>query len=263
MLALLLVLGAAAALASAARAGIHVSLEPDSATVQPGDTVTVSLTIFQAESEFNGLDAYVGFDPARLAFVSTPLDNQLGPVLTGACNNFFHQFVAHPDFVELHLGMLCPATFATGPGEIYRVRLLALAPTGPTSLVWQAGTEFYRAGFFVRPVESLPMTLFVQDLTAVPPTARSSGPALETPWPNPYRGGGPVRFRFSLPAPSRVRFAILDAQGRRVASRATEDFGAGEHSFTWQGLRLSPGRYLVKMQSESSIQAARSWVVVR
>lgn len=262
-LVLLLALGAAAALPPVARAGMHVSLEPDSVTVQPGDTVTVKLTVFQAESQFNGFDGFVGFDPARFAFVSSPLADQLGPVLTSVCNNFFHQFVPHASSVEIHLSMLCAGTFATGPGEIYRFRLRALPLIGPSTLVWQAGTEFYRAGFFVRPVESLPMTVFVQDNTAVPPFTTSEGLSLESPWPNPWRGGGPVTLSFSLHADSQVGFRILDAQGRLVASRALGELGAGVHSFAWTGLRLAPGRYLVELKSGNNVQAARPWVVVR
>jgi hypothetical protein len=260
---LLLALAGVAALPQAARAGMHMSLEPDSVTVQPGDTVTVKLTVFQAESQFNGFDAFVGFDPARFAFVSSSLADQLGPVMTGACNNFFHQFVAHPSSLEIHVSMLCAGAFATGPGEIYRVRLRALPVTGPTTLVWQTGTEFYRAGFFVRPVESVPMTVFVQDLTAVPAPAMRTGASLETPRPNPYRGGGPVTLGFSLQGASSVGFAILDPQGRRVASRALGELGAGTHSFAWTGLRLAPGRYLVELKSGNNTQAARPWVVVQ
>jgi hypothetical protein len=263
MLVLLIALGAVAVLPSIARAGIHVSLEPDSVIVMPGDTVTVKLTIFQSESEFNGFDAFVGFDPARFAFVSSSLASQLGPVMTSVCNNFFHQFSAHSNSVEIHLAMLCPSTFATGPGEIYRVRLRALPVTGPTTLVWQTGTEFYRAGFFVRPVESLPMMVFVQDNTAVPPSMRATSVSFEPPSPNPFRGGGAVTLKFSLQGASRVGFSILDAQGRLIASHAMGELGAGAHSFAWTGLRLAPGRYLVELNSGNSTQAARPLVVVQ
>jgi hypothetical protein len=262
-LVLLLALGAATALPPVARAGMHVSLEPDSVTVQPGDTLTVKLTVFQAESQFNGFDAFVGFDPARFAFVTSPLADQIGPVLTSVCDNFFHQFVAHPSSVEIHLSMLCASTFATGPGEIYRFRLRALPVIGPSTLVWQAGTEFYRAGFFVRPVESIPMTVFVQDNTAVPPSMRSTSMSFEPPSPNPFRGGGALSLKFSLQGASRVGFKILDAQGRLIASHALGDLGAGAHSFAWTGLRLAPGRYLVELKSGNNTQAARPWVVVQ
>jgi hypothetical protein len=260
---LLALLGAMLALPATALATIYVSLEPDSATVQPGDTVTVRLTIFQADAQFNGFDAFVSFDPARLALVSTPLADQVGPVISGACTNLFQSFVAHPDSVEIHLGMLCPATFVTGPGDIYQFRLRVLAPVGPTDLVWSTGTEFFRAGFFVRPRVEVPMTLFVKNLAAVGPSSAAAGLSLETPWPNPYRGSGPLTLHFSLADSAPVGFTIFDTQGRRVASQAPEEFSAGAHSFVWSGLRLQPGRYLVKMRSGSNLQIARAWVVVR
>jgi hypothetical protein len=134
---------------------------------------------------------------------------------------------------------------------------------GPSTLVWQAGTEFYRAGFFVRPVESIPMTVFVQDNTAVPPSMRSTSMSFEPPSPNPFRGGGALSLKFSLQGASRVGFKILDAQGRLIASHALGDLGAGAHSFAWTGLRLAPGRYLVELKSGNNTQAARPWVVVQ
>lgn len=260
---LLVLLGAMLSLPTVALATIYVSLEPDSATVQPGDTVTVKLTIFQADAQFNGFDAFVSFDPSRLALVSTPLADQVGSVFSGACSNLFQSFVAHPDSVEIHLGMLCPATFVTGPGDIYKFRLRVLAPLGPTDLVWSTGTEFFRAGFFVRPRVEVPMTLFVKNLAAVGPSSPAAGLSLATPWPNPYRGVGPLTLHFSLADSAPVGFTIFDTQGRCVASHAPEQYGAGTHSFAWTGLGLLPGRYLVKMSSGSNLQIARAWVVVR
>ena len=254
----LVLLGAMLGLPTLALAAIHVSLEPDSATVQPGDTVTVRLTIFQAEAEFNGFDAFVSFDPARLELLSTPLADQVGPVISVACNNLFHTFVPHPNSAEIHMGLLCPTTFVTGPGEIYRFRVRVLAPLGPTDLVWSTGTEFFRAGFFVRPRDAVPMTLFVQNLASVGPSSAAAGLSLETPRPNPYHGSGPLTLQFSLADSAPVGFTIFDTQGRRVASHAPEQFSAGTHSFAWTGLGLSPGRYLVKMSSGSNLQIARA-----
>jgi hypothetical protein len=222
--------------------------------------------VFEAESEFNAFDAFVTFDPTRLEFVATsPVNGQIGPVMSSVCSNFFHQFVPHPDNLEIHLSLMCANTFVTGPGVIYQVRFRALSPIrGATQLGWGVDTEFYRAGFFVRPVEEIPMTLFVGRIGSVgPPTAGATAVWLATPRPNPYQGTGPATLAFSLPGPDRVRFEILDTQGRRVAERAPEDFGAGSHSVAWSGLRLEPGRYLVRMSSGSGAGAARTWAVVR
>src|SRR2546422_7001597 len=150
--ALILALAVGSGSPRGARAGIHVELGPGSSLVQPGDTVTVQLQVFQAESEFNAFDAYLRFDPARLQFVpASSLSQQIGPVMSSGCGSFFHQFKARSDTLEIHLGMLCSNVFVTGPGVIYQVRFRVLEGTGPTQIYLGSGTEFYRAGFFVRP----------------------------------------------------------------------------------------------------------------
>ena len=263
--ALILALTMAAASPTGARAAIHVKLGPDSTLVQPGDTVTVQLNLFQAESEFNAFDAYLRFDPTRLQFVpAASISQQIGPVMSGACESFFHQFTPRSDTLEIHLSLLCKNVFVTGPGVIYQVRFLVLNGVGPTQIYLGSGTEFYRAGFFVRPVEALPMELYEGSTASVEPPSNSRiAVQLAAPRPNPYRGEGPATMRFTLPGPDRVGFAILDAQGRRVAERVPEGFGAGPHSIAWSGLRLGSGFYVVKMTSADGVRAARGWVVVR
>jgi len=262
---LLMAMGVAATAPATARAGIHVKLSPDSCVAQPGDTVTVQLRVFQAESEFNAFDAYVLFDPTRLQFVPTaPLSDQIGPLMKRACGSFFHQFTPRPDTLEIHLSMLCPNAFVTGPGVIYQLRFRVLHAVGPTEIACGAHTEFYRAGFFVRPLEAFPMELYAGGFTAVAPSSHvGTAVRLATPWPNPYRGAGPATVQFSLPDRDRVGFAILDPQGRRVAMRDAEYFDSGPHSITWSGLRLAPGHYVVKMTSGAEAGVARNWVVVR
>jgi hypothetical protein len=265
-IALFLVLGSTWLFPALARADLHMSLEPDSAVVQPGDTVTVRITVFRvgaADSSFNAFDAFIAYDPARLELVNTTAAARVGPVFTDSCGNFFHQFLPTPGQLEIHLSMLCPKKNVTGPGDLYRVRMRVLPGTGPTNLVWNTGLEFYRGGFFVRPVEALPMTLFVGSMAGVnPPGEDARRLAFETPWPNPHRGAGPATLKFSLAAPDRVGFEILDAQGRRVAVRTPDEFGAGAHTVNWTGLQLAPGCYLVKMNTGNNLQAARAWVIL-
>ena len=248
-----------------ARAGIHVKLGPDSSLVQPGDTVTVQLQVYQADSQFNAFDAFIRFDPSRLQFVpASSISQQIGPVMSSACGSFFHQFIPRSDTLEIHLSLLCKNVFVTGPGVIYQVRFRVLDGAGPTEIYLGSGTEFYAAGFFVRPVETLPMELYEGGTASVGSPSNSGTPLqLSTPRPNPYRGEGPATMRFTLPGPDRVGFAVLDTQGRRVAARAPEDFEAGSHAIAWSGLRLAPGHYVVKMSSAAGLRAARSWVVVR
>ena len=54
---------------------------------------------------------------------------------------------------------------------------------------------------------------------------------LEPPAPNPF--GRETTLRFSLPAGARVRLAIHDLQGRRVATLVDGVREAGWHSVRW------------------------------
>jgi len=253
------------AVSSAWATGVHVSLESSAAQPNPGDIITVSLNVFQADAEFNAFDAFIQFDPTRLEFVPAATPNlQIGPVMTANCGNFFHLFTPNASYLEVHLSLLCPNTFATGPGVIYQVQFRVLGILGATQVSWMPGTEFYRAGFFVRPAELLPLSLAVGGVNAVGPRdGKFAGFSINTPRPNPCQGSGPVTMEYSVATPERVVFEIYDSQGRRLAARSVSDAGAGRHSFTWAGLRLAPGRYVVRMSSATGARAERGWVVLR
>ncbi len=51
--------------------------------------------------------------------------------------------------------------------------------------------------------------------------------------PHPNPSGGPIRFAFDLPAPAPVRLEVFDLSGRRVASLASGETGAGHHELSW------------------------------
>jgi hypothetical protein len=76
-------------------------------------------------------------------------------------------------------------------------------------------------------------------------------------------GTGSVMLEFSLPGPEWVGFEMLDLQGRRVASRPAAWHAAGRNLFTWDGLRLQPGCYQVRMTLGTGAWAKRMWVVLR
>ncbi len=249
---------------AAAAAGIHAGIVPLVSTPALGDTVVVELRITTADAAFNAFDASIQFDPARLAFVATaPVSNQIGPVMTGACSQFFHQFAPHSDSVEIHLSMLCANTSVTGPGSIYRVRFRTIGTTGSTALTCGPSTMFYNGGLFVRPLDLTPATLQVGNGTGVDSPA-APGPAftLESPHPNPAFSGA-LTLAYAAPAPRHVRFDLLDTQGRRVATRDAGRVAAGRGTLTWEGLRLEPGLYFVRMSAGAGSPLPRAWVVLR
>src|SRR5438093_988198 len=49
-----------------AAAGVRVALQPANSTVAPGSEFDLSMEVTEAGSNFNGFDAYIGYDPAAL-----------------------------------------------------------------------------------------------------------------------------------------------------------------------------------------------------
>jgi hypothetical protein len=58
--------------------------------------------------------------------------------------------------------------------------------------------------------------------------------ALRQNSPNPFRGG--TAMSFNLPAPERATLSVYNVAGRKVATVADREFGAGRHDVTWNGV---------------------------
>ena len=252
-----------------ADAGIHVAIVPELAVVAPGDTFSVAVIVNPADSEFNAFDLFLSFDPDRLAFVPTsPVSAQLGPVMTNACPNMFHLFTAAPSLLQANVSLLCAGTFVTGPGTIYQVRFRAGTELGETSIDCGVGTSFYRAGFFVLPVDCAPATVMVSDGTVGvdgPASAPAAGLVLLAPSPNPAAGGsGDAQLTFRLGGPDEVTLELFDVRGRLVARRAGEWFGsAGWQTVRWAVGPVPSGAYFVRGTTRGGSAATARWVVAR
>ncbi len=86
---------------------------------------------------------------------------------------------------------------------------------------------------------------------AVPGEPAPGGRALVA-IPNPARVA--TRFRFTLARPQHVRLRVYDASGRRVATFASGERGAGPHEMPWAGLddagrRVAAGSYFAVLES--------------
>jgi len=72
--------------------------------------------------------------------------------------------------------------------------------------------------------------------------------ALSPVRPNPMLSGG--HFGFALPRAATVHLALLDVQGREIATLANGEFPAGRHSIAWQSRGSgspAPGLYFVRL----------------
>lgn len=250
----------------AAGAGVHVSFVPIPAIVSPGDTFTVELTVTPADAEFNAFDFVISYDTARLVFVpTTPSTNQRGPLMTAACANSFHIFTPTAGALQVTYSLLCNNTFVTGPGVIYRVKFAATMTTGNTTISCGAGTQFYRAGFFVNPLDCTTLTLDVGGTSGV---GEPDGRIAERPWlaplsPNPRIGSAtPGRVSFQLPGADSVRLALFDARGRLVTERPSARYAAGAHTVDWRLPRLAAGTYYLRLSTGSGHDVTQRWVLI-
>ena len=102
------------------------------------------------------------------------------------------------------------------------------------------------------------------ELVDVPGTSTpAAGIALRL-GPNPTHGR--VRIAYTLPVTGRVRIAVYDVRGRRVAIVTDEAQTGGVHEAEWEGATgaraVAPGLYFVKIEAGER-SAMRRCVIVR
>jgi hypothetical protein len=248
-----------------AHADITVTLVPSRPVVAPGDTFSIYVVIPIAGAQFNAFDASLHFDADRVSYESSlAVADQRGDLVTAACTNTFHRFDVAPDSLRISLSLLCNQVFMTGPGRIYRVVFRAGSTLGSTFFALGTFTQFYRAGLYVRPVHAGYVTVRIgSPTTDVGPGPQGTpGLDLAPPAPNPGRSGGSMLLDFRLPDRDVVAIEILDLQGRRLALRSAEPFGAGRHRLTWSPPALPSGDYFVRLRAGSGL-AVRRWTVLR
>lgn len=120
------------------------------------------------------------------------------------------------------------------PGPLYSTRLFVngryLYADVDTSGVWR------------RPLSTL--------LTSADDSPRSDLPKtimLDQNYPNPFNPATTVSF--SLPSQSSVSLKVFDALGREVATLASEEMSAGNHSMRWDASKVPSGIYYYRLRA--------------
>ncbi len=72
---------------------------------------------------------------------------------------------------------------------------------------------------------------------------------LHSPYPNPFNSTTSIAY--SLPMPERVTVKIFDLSGREVATLVDRRLEAGNHHVYWNGLNISSGVYVCRMEAGS------------
>jgi hypothetical protein len=93
-----------------------------------------------------------------------------------------------------------------------------------------------------------------------PEFAAEPAAVLLAPRPNPALDRSAIAF--DLPFSQRVRLAVYDVSGRRVAGIADREFGPGRHEAEWAGVddrgrTVASGIYFVRMETPNSIRTKR------
>jgi len=112
---------------------------------------------------------------------------------------------------------------------------------------WWAGT--WRDSFRAR---------FLYGTTSAEPGAAPLALSLSAA-PNPARGA--LTVHYDLAAPARVRVAVYDALGRRVAAPADADAPAGTGAVALDVSGLAPGVYVLRVEAGSEVATRRVTVV--
>jgi len=138
---------------------------------------------------------------------------------------------------------------------------------GVVEALTNSGSVLYAGGGFAG-MGGLPEA----NIASMQPTELVDVPGLSTPaagiplqlGPNPTQGR--VRIAYTLPVTGRVRIAVYDVRGRRVAIVTDEAQTGGVHEVEWEGATgaraVAPGLYFVKMEAGER-SAMRRCVIVR
>ncbi len=77
-------------------------------------------------------------------------------------------------------------------------------------------------------------------------------------YPNPFNPD--IHIAFGVPEPAKVKMIIYNIRGQRVSEILNEDYGKGNHTFTWtgtddRGRQLSSGLYFLRMEMDK-----KTWI---
>jgi alpha-amylase len=146
------------------------------------------------------------------------------------------------------------SVFATGFANLAGSNCLAFGADGALYVADPgAGESWSKPGGAV--AQGQVIRIAPATLTAGVAPPGGAGLDLAPPAPNPARGA--VALRFTLPAAGRVRLAIYDVAGRRVAVLVDGSLAAGGHEAGWEGGDVGPGLYFARLEAAGSTVTRR------
>ena len=125
-----------------ALADVAVSLQPAESCAGPDETFTVTITVDQEGSAFDGYEAVVLFDPEYLEVESL---SQNGMLIQELCGTTWWYTEVEDSTIFISHVALCGGDSLTGPGPLSSITFRAAGPFGLTDIAFDY-VEFYRSG---------------------------------------------------------------------------------------------------------------------
>jgi hypothetical protein len=137
---------------------------------------------------------------------------------------------------------------------------LASDAAGGAFVAWEDGRSGTSADIYAMRIAA---TGVVGPSVSVPPTSTAAFRVFP-PTPNPSRARS--SFTFLLPAAARVSLDVLDLEGRRVRTLASESLNAGAHTRVWDGrddagALVSIGMYVVRVRTATGVGMTKLSIV--
>jgi hypothetical protein len=140
-------------MSNVAAAGVRATIVPAEIRVAPGEAFDLEVLI-EPDEPLNGYEMTIGYDPSRLLFLPrSPLSDQEGDLMVGACGDRWHRFEAAEGTLTLSHVLLCAGARVSGSGVVYRLRFEAKGVAGETAVRIESA-RFADAGRVIEPVET-------------------------------------------------------------------------------------------------------------
>ncbi len=246
------------ATAGGARAAVTLAVSPETLTVAPGATFTLTLQVPVTGAAFNGYDAIVEYDPSQLTFLPTsPITQQEGSSMRAACSNTFFVFSAAGDSLSISHVLLCNGATLSGPSQLCVLRFRASNAPGVT-WVRLRRVQFYSEGLYVNPAITRDALVKWGVVLDVPPAEVPSDLKLGVR-NNPSRSDQWIDA--ACPVSGRQDLRVFDPAGRAVRHLDSGFRSAGTRSVSWDGRddsgrRVSPGVYRIRFEAAGRSAAA-------
>ena len=239
-------------------AQVELRFSPQDTTLDVGDAARLSIMLNDA-IDVRTIEVTVEYDPEVLE--SAGGESGQG-FLDTSCPLFDGFDDSTPGIWQAYVVVLGAECWLTGPAELIAWDFTALAP-GISAITAVDVTLYAPQSGEIEGVSLPPTSVSVQDSVTAVYNLPEPNNRLRV-CPNPFNPR--LTVSFTVPRTEQVRIGVYDVTGRPVRALADRVFSTGEHSVVWHGCNadgraMPSGTYLVRLKTESGLQARKSMLV--